>query len=179
MKCEACGAEVADETVCPECGGDGADLEDSSKDCWKCRGSGRYSKSEHTVERCRDTLRAQLAAIREQGRAAREAPEFFTLTRAQYEQLLANHAHPPASAPDEADRVARKWAQRVGTQLLPGQIYALYALIRAQRDEAHNAAVDEARTEFVRRRRGGQDVSPYVFEVLHALKRTGPGAGGK
>jgi hypothetical protein len=27
--------------ICPECGGDGADHEDSSKDCWMCDGSGR------------------------------------------------------------------------------------------------------------------------------------------
>ncbi len=28
---------------CPECGGDGADLEDSSKDCWACGGDGTMS----------------------------------------------------------------------------------------------------------------------------------------
>lgn len=27
--------------TCPECGGDGADHEDSSKDCWNCNGSGQ------------------------------------------------------------------------------------------------------------------------------------------
>ena len=27
--------------VCPECGGDGADHEDSSKDCFECGGSGK------------------------------------------------------------------------------------------------------------------------------------------
>lgn len=30
-------------TRCPECGGDGADMEDSSKDCDGCRGTGLMS----------------------------------------------------------------------------------------------------------------------------------------
>lgn len=30
----------ANTITCPECGGDGADLEDSSEDCWKCGGTG-------------------------------------------------------------------------------------------------------------------------------------------
>lgn len=29
--------------VCPECGGDGADMEDSSRSCYECGGSGVVS----------------------------------------------------------------------------------------------------------------------------------------
>lgn len=33
-------AQQAQPATCPECGGDGEDHEDSSKDCFKCNGSG-------------------------------------------------------------------------------------------------------------------------------------------
>jgi len=33
-------AQHAQPAICPECGGDGADHEDSSRDCFECHGAG-------------------------------------------------------------------------------------------------------------------------------------------
>lgn len=37
---------------CPECFGDGEDLEDSSKDCWRCRGAGEVVADEKPCPCC-------------------------------------------------------------------------------------------------------------------------------